>query len=367
MHIELGQAPAYQIRRYCWSAGLPFGLVSDFEEFAIYDCRAVPSPSDSAQVGRIAYFTYQELPDAWPVLLGMFGRDAVAAGALDRLAAAAKTPRKTRPIDAAFLDELRTWRCDLARDIATRNPKLDVVNLNRVVQTLIDRLVFLRIAESRGLEVLGALGEAASQTKGLHARLQAIFLRADDRYNSGLFHSGVGNAGAGESGEPVAVSDALLQRIVKRLYFPEPYEFSVLPADIPGRIYEQFLGEVLSLTREREATVELKPEVRKAGGVYYTPTPIVDYIVQQTLEPLLKGKTPNEVASLSIVDPACGSGSFLIAAFQFLLNWHRDYYAERPVLAKRFLENSPNGEVRVRSQERKRILLYTASTWTRRL
>jgi hypothetical protein len=105
-----------------------------------------------------------------------------------------------------------------------------------------------------------------------------------------------------------------------------PYEFSVLPADILGQVYEQFLGKVIRLTEGHEARVEDKPEVKKAGGVYYTPTYIVQYIVKNTLGKLLEGKTPKEAAKLRIVDPACDSGSFLIGAYQLLLDWHRDWY-----------------------------------------
>ena len=66
----------------------------------------------------------------------------------------------------------------------------------------------------------------------------------------------------------------------------------VLPSDILGQVYERFLGKVIRLTAGHQAKVEEKPEVRKAGGVYYTPTYIVEYIVQNTVGKLLEGKTP---------------------------------------------------------------------------
>ncbi len=83
-----------------------------------------------------------------------------------------------------------------------------------------------------------------------------------------------------------------------------------LPAELLGRLYEQFLG----------------PEERKAAGVYYTPAPIVDAIVQRTLGPLCQGRTPAALESLRILDPACGSGCFLLGAYQYLLNWHLQWY-----------------------------------------
>jgi type II restriction/modification system DNA methylase subunit YeeA len=96
--------------------------------------------------------------------------------------------------------------------------------------------------------------------------------------------------------------------------------------EILGSAYEQFLGKQIKLSASHKAVVEEKPEVRKAGGVYYTPQYIVDYIVQQTVGKLVEGKKPEQVAKLRIVDPACGSGSFLIGAYNYLLNWHQAYY-----------------------------------------
>ncbi|MBK8782076.1 MAG: N-6 DNA methylase [Anaerolineales bacterium] len=107
------------------------------------------------------------------------------------------------------------------------------------------------------------------------------------------------------------VDDKVLQDILKNLYYPEsPYVFREIPADILGQVYERFLGKVIRLTAGHQAKVEEKPEVRKAGGVYYTPTYIVNYIVLNTVGKLLEGKTPKDAEKLRILDPACGSGTF---------------------------------------------------------
>ncbi|KKH14276.1 Eco57I restriction-modification methylase domain-containing protein [Methanosarcina mazei] len=105
----------------------------------------------------------------------------------------------------------------------------------------------------------------------------------------------------------------------------------MFPADILGQVYEQFLGKVIRLTESHQAKIEEKPEVKKAGGVYYTPTYIVDYIVRNTVGRLVEGKTPDEVSEIKILDPACGSGSFLIGAYQYLLDWHISWYMEKLV------------------------------------
>jgi hypothetical protein len=165
----------------------------------------------------------------------------------------------------------------------------------------------------------------------------------------------------------------VLKEIFKGLYYPEsPFEFSVLPADILGHIYEQFLGKVIRLTPGHHAKVEDKPEVKKAGGVYYTPTYIVDYIVKNTVGKLLEGKTPNQITKLRVLDPACGSGSFLLGAYQYLLDWHQEWYARhdpekhakgRNPKLYRTISPSPHGRGQgegvwqLTTAEKKRILL----------
>lgn len=119
----------------------------------------------------------------------------------------------------------------------------------------------------------------------------------------------------------MVVDDKTLKDIIKSLYYPEcPYEFSVMPPEILGQVYEQFLGKVITLTAGHRAKVEYKPEIKKAGGVYYTPKYIVDYIVEDTVGKFLEeAGNPNKVEKVRILDPACGSGSFLLGAYQRLL------------------------------------------------
>jgi type I restriction-modification system DNA methylase subunit len=189
-----------------------------------------------------------------------------------------------------------------------------------------------------------------------------LFQQADDRYNSGLFHfrDEKGRNEAADTLTPaLKVDDKPLRDIIKNLYYPDsPYEFAVLPADILGQVYEQFLGKVIRLTAGHRAVVEDKPEVKKAGGVFYTPTYVVDYIVENTVGKLLEGKTPRQAAKLRILDPACGSGSFLIGAYQRLMDWHRDWYVEDGIEKHtKEIYQGPGGEWRLVTAERKRILL----------
>ncbi|MCX6874960.1 MAG: N-6 DNA methylase [Verrucomicrobia bacterium] len=321
--------PAYQLRRYAWSAKMPLSVLSDFEEFAIYDTRVKPVRNDPAAKARTFYCTHEQFPEKWDEIAAIFSRDAILKGSFDKYADSNKKKKGTAEVDAAFLEEIERWRDLLARNLALRNPALSVRDLNFAVQKTIDRLVFLRICEDRGTEDYGRLRTVANGTQ-TYPRLLELFRNADHRYNSGLFHF---SREKGQAEEPdtltphLALDDKVLKDIITHLYYPDsPYEFSVLPADILGSVYEQFLGKVITLTAGHRAVVEDKPEVKKAGGVFYTPTYIVDYIVRQTVGPLIEGKTPKQIESVHILDPACGSGSFLIVAYQFLLDWYHQYH-----------------------------------------
>jgi hypothetical protein len=321
--------PAAQLRRYSFSAKLALGIVTDFQEFAIYDTRIRPREGDKASVARLFYCTYEELPEKWDYLAGIFSRDAVLKGSFDKFAAATKGKRGTSEVDDEFLKDLESWRQRLAENLALRNGDLTQRDLNFAVQRTLDRIIFLRIAEDRGIEPYGQL-QALTAGGKIYPRLCEIFERADFRYNSGLFHFAAekGRDEAPDRLTPgLAVDDAVLKEIFSALYYPKsPYVFTVIPAEILGHVYEQFLGKVIRLTEGHRARVEEKPEVRKAGGVYYTPSYIVDYIVRQTVGPLLADQTPKQVEKLRVLDPACGSGSFLLGAFEFLLDWHLRYY-----------------------------------------
>ncbi|MFI5253065.1 MAG: Eco57I restriction-modification methylase domain-containing protein [Bacteroidota bacterium] len=356
--------PAYQLRRYAWSANLPLSILTDFEELAIYDCRTRPVLTDKPSTGRILYLTYTDYVNKWGEIQNVFSKEAVLKGSFDKYAESTKGKKGTAAVDDAFLSEIESWRSELARIIAIRNPILSQRELNFSVQRTIDRLIFLRICEDRGIEEYGRL-QTLLNGERTYKRLTELFHRADERYNSGLFHFSSEkdrNEAPDELTLNLAIDDKPLKDIVRRFYYPEsPYEFSVLPADILGQVYEQFLGKIIRLTPGHQAKIEDKPEIKKAGGVFYTPTYIVEYIVKNTVAGWLKGKTPKQASKLRILDPACGSGSFLIYAYQYLLDWHRDWYVEHEQ-EKAGTRNSPirkgiSGEWRLTTNERKRILL----------
>jgi hypothetical protein len=361
MNLRQEASPAFQLRRYAWSAKLPLSILTDFEELSVYDCRIQPVKTDHAATARLFYLRYPDYIQRWDGIADIFSREAVLKGAFDAYAESTKSWRGTLEVDTAFLKEIESWRALLARHLVLRNPQLSQRQLNYTVQTTIDRIIFLRICEDRGIEEYGQL-LTLLQGSQVYARLCDLFRRADERYNSGLFHF---QQEKGRSEWPdeltlrLIIDDAPLKGVLRSIYYPDsPYEFSVLPANILGQVYEQFLGKVIRLTPGRRAVVEEKPEVRKAGGVYYTPTYVVEYIVSQTVGTLFAGKTPRQAARLTILDPACGSGSFLISAYQYLLDWYRDQYvADGPAKHVRVLYQGPGSDWRLTTAERKRILL----------
>jgi predicted type IV restriction endonuclease len=379
--IKSDISPAYQLRRYAWSAKLPLSILTDFEEFAVYDCQMRPSPDDKPSTGRIMLFTYKDYADKWEQIANIFSKEAVYKGLFDKYASEKTTKRGTTTVDKEFLAEIEEWRNELAKNIAIRNGKLSVYDLNFAVQKTIDRILFLRICEDRGIERSEQLLGLISSSR-IYPRLFELFEKSDERYNSGIFHFRREKdrpEGPDELSANLKIDDDVLTRILKDLYYPRsPYEFSVMPAEILGQVYEQFLGKVIRLTESHQAKVEEKPEVKKAGGVYYTPSYIVDYIVKNTVGKLLGCpceersdeaisnklktknstlKTPAQVAHLRILDPACGSGSFLIGAYQYLLDFHRDYYAKEPSKHKKVIYQGKGKQWFLTIDEKKRILL----------
>ena len=333
VNIETNPEPAFQIRRYAWSAKIPISIVSDFEQLAVYDCRPKPSIGDPAHLGRVKLYSYPEYVTKWDELYRLFSYQAVHQGSLDQFTVGLKGKRGTADVDDAFLVEMERWREELARNLALRNPSLGIRELNSAVQTTIDRIIFLRICEERGIEAEDALRDA-TDGKEVYGDLLDLFKKADKKYNSGLFHF---SEEKGQSSYPdtltpnLKIDDKVLKDILANLYYPKsPYAFKYISADILGQVYERFLGKVIRLTAGHQAKVEEKPEVRKAGGVYYTPTYIVDYIVKNTVGELLKDKDPKSLhtSPLRVLDPACGSGSFLLGAYQYLLDWYLDWYVQ---------------------------------------
>ncbi len=345
--------PAYQVRRYGWSAKLPISIITDFEEFAIYDCTKKPNPTDKASVARIKYILYTDYLKEFDFLWDTFSKERVLKGSFDKFVESSAGKKGTATVDKEFLLSLDTWRTYLATSISWNNKDLDEDEINFVVQQTLDRIIFLRIAEDRGIEPYGNLKNAIKQGD-YYQNLYQIFQVANDKYNSGLF-----DFKKDSISQKIHIVNKVIKSIITELYYPvSPYEFSVFSVEILGNAYEQFLGKQIRIDKSHHAHIEEKPEVRKAGGVYYTPEYVVEYIVKNTVGKLItEQSTPETVSPLRIVDPACGSGSFLIGAYQYLVDWHKDYY-NRTLKQSKGGKNTPiTPEGNLTTAEKKRILL----------
>ena len=317
-----------QAKGYVWNTRQVFFVIlTDFEEFRFYDASRQPDERnpDEGLLLNLKYGGYlSSLEKLWE-----FSKERVAAGSLDALLPRARrAPHLRKQVDDVFLDEMTGWREELAKDIHKRNPALTAKQLNEVVQRLLDRIVFIRIAEDRHVIEKRQLAEVVEEweTHGgkfpIFDWLNALFHKINDDFNGEIFKPHLS--------EEIQIDSEILARIIKRLYPPKsPYRFDVIGVELLGSIYERYLGNTIRLT-PRQVRVEEKPEVRKAGGVYYTPKYIVDYIVKNTVGKVIEGKTPKQIERIRILDPACGSGSFLIGAFQYLVDYHTQWYLEHP-------------------------------------
>jgi len=347
----------FQVKRYVFNTpDTNLGILHDFEEFIPYLVIKKPSydlPLDGLQKKLI--FSYEEYPDRVDELLEMFSRESVLGGSIEALLPkGAKLERVTETVNREFFADLMKWRLEIAKSIAKSNPKVSDHDINSAVNHLLNRILFLRVIEDRKIENYDPLDAAVTKWKKeelgpLFAYLIEVFKRLDPKYNGAIF--------AKHHVDSMLIDDKPLYDCIRNLYYPQsPYQFSEMPIEVIGNSYEQYLGSVLRTTPARQVKLEEKPEVRKAGGVYYTPKYIVDYIVEQTVGKLVEGKTPAQVSKLRILDPACGSGSFLIGAFERLQKYYIDYYTANPKKNKGYLRPDYEGNLKLDILVKKKIL-----------
>jgi len=385
-HIKVPDAPsAFQLRRYAWSKHLPVSILTNFEDFCVYDTRYRPDINDNPKIALVKEINHKDYVKEFEYLWNTFSYEAVKGGSIEKFAEETRDKRGHMDVDDAFLKDIENFRYLLARNIELRNPpgkpfpdqsvpyqavrtgrtggasRLNIYELNDMVQKVIDRIIFLRICEDREIEEYGNLKDIVDEGSDIYERLMVYFGRAENRYNAGLFNLREDIKHL-KSSPTIVIDDRVLSEIINSLYYPKsPYIFSEIPVEILGQVYERFLGKTIRLTPSGQAKIEYKPEVRKAGGIYYTPKYIVDYIVENTVGRLLEGKKPSQVKKIRILDPACGSGSFLLGAYGYLLRWYLERYIEDKdkYLGKTIYKTSKGGddEFHLMIDERKRILM----------
>ncbi len=406
----LGSAHAFQAKRYGWNKEVPLALLTDFEELCLYIVAARPYLGDPVEVGLWKKWHYTEYPAHAREIWDLLSRDAIAGGSIDRLLDTLPKkpsgkgrarqlwlirPDRSRALDTDFLNFLdesrRTLGSDLLRHNVTADLRANPARLNEAVQSILDRLLFLRICEDRDIDTGTNLhlevenwrsatgrpspsrarqsflpgveeppppsGSPTLSTDILWPRLVAHFRALDRRpashvpyFNGHLFKP--------HFTEELTVGDDWLATFLDDLSSDEsPYLFAVIPVEILGTIYERFLGKVIR-PHGLGVTIEEKPEVRKAGGVYYTPRYIVDYIVEQTVGKLLADQPPEQTLALRLLDPACGSGSFLIRVFERVCEHWLVWLTAHPKARKKNLcwTDAATGDVHLTATLKRRIL-----------
>jgi hypothetical protein len=350
LRIDRDSAAAFQTRRYGFSASLPIAILTNFRQLVVYDCVPAPSETDEAHVARVTVVDYGDFEARFDELWDVFSRESVYSGNFDRRFAVGGTRRGADQFDDFFLKQVRRWRELLASDIHLNAPHLTPRQLTFAVQLFLCRIVFLRICEDREIERYETLKGVGADT---FAGLMEILRRADEFYDSGLFNL-LDDARLG-----LRVSDGVLQTIIGELYYPtSPYTFAVVETEVLGEIYELFLGEVLTIGASGAVEIIPKPEVRESGGVVPTPRFVVDAIAEKTILPAIAGKDRNALRGFTVADICCGSGVFLLAAYELLLDHYLESYVRD---TERFrgetIYEIGGGQWRLMFEEKRRILL----------
>ena len=350
VNITADRAPSFQLRRYGWSGNLKVSVLTNFTDLFIYDCTVRPVEGDEIGTALIAHYHYTEYEDKFEEIYSLLSKESVLNGDFQRIFGNVRGAMRREPFDAYFLDQIRGWRNQLGSDVVRNNPNVDAVTLNIFVQRILNRSIFLRICEDKNLENYESLKRITT-----YQELKDLFAVADQKYDSGLFEM--------LDEDRLIISDAVIIDIFQSLYYPNnSYEFGVVDPYIIGQIYELFLAETLEIEANGQVVSVKKPEVVDAQGTVNTPKNITDIIVNETLSSLYAGKTPEEVANYHIADICCGSGNFLLSAFEYVMNFHIEYLRQNKLeesLQNGSLYQLPGTQSLFLSYEQKRDMMFS--------
>ena len=314
--IEKDNEPALQVRRYGFTAKLKISVLSNFEYLAIYDCSQKVEKDDSETKSRINIYHYTEYESAFEEIKKQLSHQVVYNGEFDETWKDIEEQLKLSSVDSLFLSQINDWRIILGKEIHSHKPDVSIEELNDIVQSYINSIIFLRVCEDRNLEAYKTLLNFAD--KNDFNSLIKKFKEADKKYNAGLFNHPL-------TKEIISSNSSAFWTIIEHLYFPESsYSFSVFSSDILGNIYEIFLGEQLTIEND-EILIKKKPE-NIDRDIVTTPTFIIQDILRQTVVKHCEGKTDKEILNSSFVDISCGSGAFLLEIYQLLQDILVDYY-----------------------------------------
>ncbi len=303
---------AEQAINYAWHKGATWAILTDFEGIKIFNAEW---KSVNYLQNQFFSINCNKFLDNFEQLW-LLSRESLELGLIDKEAEKWGKKAKKIPVDKQLLNDLTRFRELLTKNILKNNPSKNLTEeeLEEAVQRIIDRLIFIRTLEDKQLEapILQSLIRE-NTNKRISKKLNDTFRNIDDIYNSKLFTPHLC--------EELVIDDDVLENIIYGLFKTADntvhYDFSAIDADVLGNIYEQYLGHILKKTAKRASFTEGKTH-RKEQGIYYTPTYVVDYIVKNTIGELAKDKK-FDLKNIKILDPACGSGSFLMKAFDYLV------------------------------------------------
>ena len=297
--ITIEFEPAMQSRKYGWNANHALAILTNFENFLIYDTTNRPEEGDSASTSLYRKYYYEDYVEKYQEIADLISRDNVYSGQYDEFIKSnfQRDTRYSTKIDETFLKQINKWRLEIGTYLyESKEDYRNISVLNDIVQDFINQIIFLRICEDRKLPLYMKLYEMVEDRASLQKVLTTVFKEADKRYNSGLF----------KNDSPIFdLGCDIIFEIIESLYYPKtPYMFTIIEPSILGKIYESFLAESLVLQNGKIALAQKKEYLYKS--VVSTPVEIVRYMVKNTLEPLCKGKMPQEILGLRIADIACG-------------------------------------------------------------
>ncbi len=304
---------ARQAINYAWLKGVTWAVLSDFEGLKIFNAEWQEAMPARAIFKDLAWEQYLDrFDDLW-----LLSRPAMEEGALDRAAEAVGKKVKRTVVNRLLLADLTQWRRELFRTLRAYNPQRPIEQIDQAVQRILDRLIFMRTVEDREIEPnrlqsLVREWRDGGRKRDLAAELNALFREFDAAYDTRLF--------APHLCEDLESEPTPFEAVIDGLYDVPGgygfYDFNAIDADVLGAIYEQYLGYV---AQDPEGKVVVsKRAKRKAHGIYYTPQFVVRYIVEQTLGRFLEETDYQQARQVKVLDMACGSGSFLIEAFDVL-------------------------------------------------
>ena len=303
---------AEQAINYAWHKGATWAILTDFEGIKVFNAEW---KSVNYLQNQFFSINCRQFLDNFEQLW-LLSRESLELGLIDKEAEKWGKKAKKIPIDKQLLSDLTRFRELLTKNILKNNSAKNLTeeDLEEAVQRIIDRLIFIRTLEDKQLEapILQSLIRE-NTNKRILKKLNDVFRKIDDVYNSKLFVQHLC--------EELVIDDDILEKIIYGLFKTADntvhYDFSAIDADVLGNIYEQYLGHILKKTAKRASLTEGKA-YRKEQGIYYTPTYVVDYIVKNTIGELAKDKK-FDLKNIKVLDPACGSGSFLMKAFDYLV------------------------------------------------